>query len=134
MPADNVQLTLRMLDTFNRRDADAFVATLSPDVEWEDAGFWSDAGRIYRGHVELREWFEQILEPWSDFHLEAEEVTEAPGGGVFAQLHITARGQVSGAETKLRFWGIAWLRDGAVTRRRVFLDKAEALEAAGLPD
>jgi hypothetical protein len=32
-----------------RRDAEAFVATASPDIEWEDANYWTEVCRTYRG-------------------------------------------------------------------------------------
>jgi hypothetical protein len=72
------------------------------------------------------------VEPWSSFRLEVGEIIEAADGGVFGELHLTARGKGSGAETELRFWGVLWITNAGVTRRQVFLDRAEALEAAGL--
>jgi hypothetical protein len=45
---------------------------------------------------------------------------------------LTARGKDTGVETQQYFWSVAWITDGKVTRRQVFLDRAEALEAAGL--
>ena len=62
---EGVDLTLRQIDAVNRRDAEAFVATLSAEVEWEDALYWSDDSRVYRGRAEVREWFnEAVVEPW----------------------------------------------------------------------
>jgi ketosteroid isomerase-like protein len=48
---------LRALDAVNRRDAEAFGATASPDIEWEDANYWTEVSRTYRGKVEVREPF-----------------------------------------------------------------------------
>ena len=33
---ENVKVVLEAVEAFNRRDADAFVATTSADIEWED--------------------------------------------------------------------------------------------------
>jgi hypothetical protein len=47
---------------------------------------------------------------------------------------MTARGKASGAETQIRGWFVLWVTGGKITRRQVFLDREEALEAAGLSE
>src|SRR5687768_13204314 len=49
MSQENVEVIKRGADAWTRQDADAFLATLDPDVEWEDAMFWSEPMRVYRG-------------------------------------------------------------------------------------
>jgi ketosteroid isomerase-like protein len=128
----NVELVRRFVDATNRRDADAFVANLSPDVEWEDTLFWTQRVRTYRGRAGVREWLDEIQEPRESLHLQAEEIIDASGGRLFVEFTMTARGKESGAETEFRFWSVIWIVDGLVTRRQAFHDRAEALEAAGL--
>jgi ketosteroid isomerase-like protein len=132
MSQENVELVRRFVDATNRRDADAFVANLSPDVEWEDSLFWTQRARTYRGKVGVRKWFNEIQEPWESLHLEVEEITDASDGRLFVEFAITARGKESGAETQFRFWTVTWIADGKVTGRKSFHDRAEALDAAGL--
>jgi hypothetical protein len=36
---ENVEIALQQVEALNRPDVDAFVALVSPDVEWEDAVF-----------------------------------------------------------------------------------------------
>jgi ketosteroid isomerase-like protein len=133
MSQENVDVILQEVEAVNRRDADAFVATVSPDVEWEDSIFWSEVARSFRGKAELREWFNQVVnEPWESLHCSVEEITEAGDDRVFLGGLLTARGKDTGVETQQYFWSVAWITDGKVTRRQVFLDRAEALEAAGL--
>jgi ketosteroid isomerase-like protein len=131
----NVEISLQQIEAVNRRDADVLLAVVSPDVEWEDPSFWLGPTRTYRGRAEVREWFNQvILEPWESFHVEVEEITEAADDRVFGGFLITARGKGSGVETELRAWGVVWITDGEITRRKIFLDRDEALEAAGLSE
>jgi ketosteroid isomerase-like protein len=133
MSEENVEIVLKNVEAINRGDVDAFVATVSPDVEWEDAMFYSEVSRTYRGKDELREWFHRVLEPWESFHVEVDEIREAEdwvlGGGV-----ITARGRASSVETQLRGWLVFWVRDGMITKRQPFFDREVALEAAGLSE
>ncbi len=134
MSQENVEIVRRVVDAANRRDADAFVATLSPDVEWEDAFFWTEGPRTFRGRAGVREWLNQVQEPWESLHLEAEEVTDASDGRFIVGFRLTARGKESGVETQLRFWATCWTADGKITRRQAFRERADALEAAGLSE
>jgi ketosteroid isomerase-like protein len=133
MSQENVEIALHQVEAVNRQDAGAFVATVSPDVEWEDSVFWSEVSRTYRGRAEVREWFNQVvLEPWESLHCGVEEITEAADDLIFFGGLLTARGKDSGVDTELRFWTVNWIADGKVARRKVFLERSEALEAAGL--
>jgi ketosteroid isomerase-like protein len=132
MADDKVEIVRRVVDATNRRDADAFVAALSPDVEWEDNLFWTEAGRTYRGAGEVREWLNQVWEPWETLHMEALEITPAGDSRLFVGFELTARGKESGAETRARFWTVSQIADGKIRTRHAFRDRARALEAAGL--
>ena len=132
MSKENEELVRRVVDATNRRDPDAFVATLSPDVEWEDTLFWTEPRRTFRGRAGVREWLDQVWEPWADLQMEAHEITDASDGRLFVGFGLTARGRESGAETQIHLWTVSWIADGKVARRRSFRSRADALEAAGL--
>jgi ketosteroid isomerase-like protein len=130
-----VEFVKQVAAAWSRQDADAFLATVSPDVEWEDAVFWSEPMRVYRGHEEVRQWFERTLvEPWESFRLEVEEVIPAGEDRVVVGGFVAGRGKGSGAETEVHGWMILWITNGLIIRRRVFLDRDEALEAAALEE
>jgi steroid delta-isomerase-like uncharacterized protein len=132
MSQENAEIAVQQIEALNRRDVDAFLALVSPDVEWEDAIFWSEVARNYRGRAELREWFNRVLEPWESFHIEIDEITESADDRVLTGGILTTRGKGSGVETQLRGWFVFWIANGKITRRQVFLDRDKALEAAGL--
>jgi ketosteroid isomerase-like protein len=134
MPDESIDVVRLVVDATNRRDADAFVAALSPDVEWEDNLFGTEGGRTYRGAAEVRDWLNEVWQPWETLHMEALEIIPAPDGRVFVEFELTARGKESGAETHARFWTVTQIADGKIQSRRTFRDRGEALEAAGLTD
>lgn len=136
MSPENAEVVRRAGDALNRRDLDAFVALLSPYVEWEESGDVLPGLRgFHRGAQAVRKWFDEaILEAWESLHSEPEEITEASDGRVFAQSRATARGRASGVEVELRFWQVFWLADGKIVRRRLFRTRDAALVAAGLSD
>jgi ketosteroid isomerase-like protein len=134
MSQENVEVALKGVDAINRRDLDAFIACVHPDVVWEvDVEVSPFFRGIYRGRAEMREWFEQsFLEVWESFHVDVEEITEASDGRVFLEMFATARGRGSGVETEVRAWSVLWFADGKVARRKLFGTRDDALEAAGL--
>jgi steroid delta-isomerase-like uncharacterized protein len=134
MSQENVKIAQQHIEAYNRGDVDALVALVSPDVAWEDSVFWSEPARVYRGRAEVREWFNKIIEPWESFHIEVEEITEAVDYRVFVGGLLTTRGKGSGVETEVRGWFVLWVADSKITRRQVFLDRDEALEAAKLEE
>lgn len=52
MSEKSFEAILREVDG-EHRDAEAFVATASPDIEWEDANYWTEVCRTYRGKAEV---------------------------------------------------------------------------------
>jgi ketosteroid isomerase-like protein len=137
MSQENVEVVLAAVDAVNKRDPDAFIACLHHDIEWEEHGDPFPGLRgTYRGHTELRKWFQEaVVELWESLHVDVEEITEVPENRVFFGFLITARGRGSGAETELRGWQVLLCADGKVARRQgPFWARDEALEAAGLSE
>jgi ketosteroid isomerase-like protein len=128
---DNVR---ELVAAFNRGDADAFAALCVPDVEWEDAIFWTETSRTFRGREEVRSWFAQMREPWEDVQVAAEDFVEAGEDTLVHALSVTSRGKGSGVETKLLVWQVMAFTDGKTATRKVFRGRDEALEAAGLSE
>jgi ketosteroid isomerase-like protein len=129
MSQENVELALRALDAFQRQDADALVALLSPEVVWEENPDLPGLREVYRGRAEVREWMAAVLEVLKDLHAEVEELTELGDDRVFAEGVLTARGKGSGVPVELRVWMVLWFAESKITRRQVFWTRDQALEA-----
>ena len=132
MSQENVEVVLRHVEALRRRDVEVLIAVVSPDVEWEDAVFWSEPTHVYRGEAALRAWFQAVVEPWESIDAEVEEVTDTEDDRVLLGGVLTARGKASGVETQIRGWFVLWVTNGKITRRQAFRDRDLALEAAGL--
>jgi ketosteroid isomerase-like protein len=132
MSQENVELSLRALDAWNRRDVDALVALVSPDVVWEENPELPGLREVYRGRAEVRAWMEEVLEVLENLHVEVAKITELGDDRVFGETVLTARGKGSGVPVELRFWTVGSFAEGMITRRQVFWTRDEALEAAGL--
>ena len=64
MSAENAELLRRAVEAYNRRDIEALVAELDPEVEWHPAlpGPLEGAATIYRGHDGIAEMFRDFCE------------------------------------------------------------------------
>jgi ketosteroid isomerase-like protein len=71
-------------------------------------------------------------ETWESLLLEVDEITEIGDDRVLVCGQLTTRGKASGVETTIRGCLVFWIANGKITRRQVFLDRDEALEAVGL--
>jgi ketosteroid isomerase-like protein len=134
MSQENIDVILKAVEALNRRDADAFAACVSPDVEWETNRKMVGLGGTYRGRAGVRDFFEDLfgLETWESIDVEVEEVTEASDDRVLAGMLARTRGRGSGVPTELHLWQVFWFAESLITRRQVFWTRQEALEAAGL--
>ncbi len=56
------------------------------------------------------------------------------GDHVVALVRLSGKGEGSGVNVELATYHVLTFRDGKVARRRLYTDRAEALEAAGLSE
>ncbi len=133
MSQENVEAFKRGLDAFNRRDVEALLEELDPEVEWHPALLALVGGEatVYRGHEGLREMLRDLYDAFAENHVEVSEIRDL-GDRLVAIGRTRARGKESGAETQSPWGGVAEYKDGRAIRIRTYLDPNEALEAAGL--
>ena len=74
MSQENVELTLRINEAWNRRDVEAAVALSDPKGEWSGAFERITGGGTYRGHAGVRQYFEDLTEFSEESHVEYSEV------------------------------------------------------------
>jgi ketosteroid isomerase-like protein len=93
---------------------------------------WGVEGREYRGARGLAEGIADVDAMWQEWRQEVEDILDAGGGRVLVLLRLTARGRESGAPVDWRWAMLITLRDGKAIASRTYVDRARALEAAGL--
>jgi uncharacterized protein len=132
MSRENLDIARRGYEAFARRDLDAALELMHEDIEAHDPPEIPDA-TIYRGREAVRRDWEQTAEVLEDFSIDVEESFDA-GDEVVVFLRYRGRGRESGAEVEAPMAHIWTIRDGKAIRLRQYLDRAEALEAAGLSE
>ena len=131
MSRENVELLHQAIDTFNRRDLDAYLATNDPDVEFTPYERAMEGLGPYRGHDGVRTWWEESFAVYPDLRAELYEV-RALGDMTVARGRLRGTGAGSGASFERTLWLANEWRDKKVVWWRAFETEAEALEALGL--
>ena len=132
MSQENVEAYERAVEAANRRDIEALLEELDPEVEWYSAvvGMGSE---VYRGAEGIREMFGDADETIQDASFELSEIRDL-GDRLLCFGRLRAHGMASGAPTEVPFNQLVEFRNGKATVLRTFLDPKEALEAAGLEE
>ncbi len=130
MSGENVEWIERFFELYNRREIDAWVELLAPDVEWHIDP--EDPDRtVHRGLEAVKRhvlyWAEMM-----DTTVEVREIFEASDDQAVAWTRLKVRGELSGAAAWQDLAFIFKLRDGLVVRVQETQHKREALEAVGL--
>ena len=132
MSQENVEAVERFVDAFSRRDVEAMLEELDPEVEWHSAFLAPLVGEatVYRQHEGVRELLRDLYEALAEIHIEISEIRDL-GDRIVGIGRIRARGKESGAETESPFGYVTDIKNGKAIRIRAYLDPKDALEAAG---
>jgi ketosteroid isomerase-like protein len=125
--ADTLQA---MFEAFNRRDFEAAMQHLHPQVELRPALTELDVRDRYVGRGEFGQFLETITDAWETYVVEAEETIEGPEDRVLVAERWHARGR-GGIEFDFELTDVYSFRDGLVARVDGFKDRAAALAALG---
>jgi ketosteroid isomerase-like protein len=134
MSAENIELVRAATEAMQRGDAEGALAALDPEIEWHATVGGVDEGRVARGHDEVVQGFLDYFEVWERIELRAEEYIDAGGEEVVVFFHEVAKGRKSGIVVETDTGTINTVRDGKIVRVRSYMDRDEALRAAGLSD
>jgi ketosteroid isomerase-like protein len=129
-PESNVDLLRRFVEVFNRRDLDLVVADLDPDVELHE---WPEApgAQSYRGPDGVRRALEVWFDAWEWMQVVITDTKEI-GDRILVTLHQRAKGIGSEVEVEVDTYNVYTFHEGKMTRMELFLNRDDALEAAGL--
>ena len=90
----------------------------------------------FLGHEGVRRWREQVFEIAEDARVEPEEIVDVHDDGETVLMLLRATGTASYSGIKLDIeWAAIWtIRGGKLLRAQGYLNRADALEAAGLSE
>ena len=118
----------RAYEGFGRRDIDAVLSVMDPDIEWDATDALAHTG-VFRGHDGVTEYIESLSESWQEYELDPEQFAESGDGSQVMVLGTVTGTLASGQPIEARFAHVLHLGDdGKVRRLKVCLDREAALE------
>jgi ketosteroid isomerase-like protein len=134
MSQENVEIVRRAFEEFNRGGWEAMIGTYwDPEIVWDLSPSGIPGLGIYRGVDEVRSFFEDWFSafPFEEWGQEVDDVIDCGGDQVVAVLRQRGR-STSGLAAELEYAQVIEFRDGKLLRMTFYLEREEALEAAGL--
>jgi hypothetical protein len=134
MSQENVEVIERAVAAINARDLDGYLACCTADIELHTP--LAAVGGVYEGPIGIRRWFTDLEDVGPDFRIELERVETIRPGRVLGFLRVTGSGRTSGLQVTdaTPITNVYDLVEGKIRRVRIFMDRQEALDAAGLSE
>jgi ketosteroid isomerase-like protein len=132
MSAEYVEAIRQSLDAWNRGDRDAWLAAAHPDIEWVSEIVQRVEGQVYRGHEEMRRYWDDWHAIW-DVDIDVTDFLDL-GDTVVVLACLKTRGVSSGIEVERPAAYVFEFEDGMARRARAYLDQRAALASVGVDD
>ena len=129
MSQENVEVVRRSFDAWNEGDVDAIRRFYAEDVVVQTG--ITELGRTFEGDNPIGRWAAELRETWAKVHWEVERLFEV--GDLVVTFHRgMAVGRESGVKVVRELTTLFHVRYGKIASERIYLDREEALKAAGL--
>jgi ketosteroid isomerase-like protein len=146
MSRENLELVERVVAAVNERDVDGYVACCADDIKLHTP--WAAVEGVYEGPEAIRRFFADLQDWAPDFRLTIERAEPIGATRVLVFLRASLSGRASGLPAVAMSGGLGDARatgelstatvfdfvGGSVASIRVFLDRAQGLEAVGLAE
>jgi ketosteroid isomerase-like protein len=130
MSQENVETVGRAIAAINARDIDTYLTLCTENVEL----LMPMVGAEYLGADGVRRFLTDIEDAGPDFRIEVERVQAIGDSKAIAFVRISSTGRASGIVVGAESANIYDFIEGKISRVRIFLDRDEALKAAGLSE
>ena len=136
MSQENVEIVRRAFKAATRKpepDVETLTELSHPDHRMitDYGAMGSDA---YLGMEGFLKALADFQVDWEEWHQELDDFVESGVEAVIVLGHLVARGQSSGIPVEGHWAALVKLRDGQLVSTQFFLNREEALEAAGLSE
>lgn len=124
--AQDVEALARLaFDALNRRDMEAFIELLDPEVEFESLVAEAE-GTVFRGAEGVRQWWNHVVASLGGIGFEPVEIRAI--GDDSGLTKVRASGEAGGVTVAQTMWQVAILRDGRPIWWKVCRTEQEALD------
>jgi len=127
-----VEIVQRAVAALNARDLEGYLTCCTEDLELHTP-LEAFVG-VYEGRDGIKRWLADVEDAAPDFHIDLQDVKAVGSHQVLAFAHLGSTGRASGVPLAGDSGNVYDLVDGKIRRTRIFLDRADALKAAGLEE
>jgi ketosteroid isomerase-like protein len=131
MAHENVDVVRSAYEGFNREGSPGTLPYLHADVEWDESNLPARRPGIYRGHDGILKLGQQNAELWKEIRVDIDDLVDVGAEIVVAFVRVRGRGKNTGEEVELAMSQVWTVRDGKGVRVKLYLDRHQAMEAAG---
>jgi ketosteroid isomerase-like protein len=128
MSHENVELTRRAFDAFNKRNLDAYLALMDEDVEVVSRLVAMEGS--FHGHDGICRWWQTLFDVWPDYTAQVVEMRDL-GDLTITAAQMEGHGAGSDIPSQETIWQVARLRRGKCVWWGTYSTRDEALEAVG---
>jgi ketosteroid isomerase-like protein len=132
MSREKVEVVRAANDAFLRGDIETALNALDPQIEWHATVGGIDEGHVYRGRNEVVQAFADYFEVWERIEMRADDYIDTGGDEVVVLHHEVAKGRDSGLVVETDTGTVNTVRNDKIVRVRSYMDRDQALRAAGL--
>jgi ketosteroid isomerase-like protein len=134
MAQENIEALRAQVEALNRGDLDAWLEGFDREVEFREPPEWP-GGEEGTGREAALATMLRAMEDAEDLNIEIERIEELDRPDrLFLTTHVTARGKGSGIPVDFNRYDVITMRDGKILRAEIYLNRDQALEAAGLSE
>ena len=134
MSSENVEIARRGLIACFAQPPDLEIAMEIADPGIFFTSNWGAEESEFHGVDGIVEGIAEMAAAFDPWRQELEEIIDAGDGAVVAFMRLTARGRESGVPVEFPWALLITLSGGLITSARAFIDRDEALRAAGVGD
>jgi ketosteroid isomerase-like protein len=131
MSEENLEIVRRFIEAWSAHDRAELAKYLHPHAVFHSA-ITNVVGETFYGPDQILGVFDRWAEEWSAIRWEVDEYIDVDESRVVTLHKVIATGRASGVETARDLGGVIEIREGLVVKQWIYLDRNEALEAAGL--
>ena len=131
MSQENVEIVRRSFSAWSDWDLDAIRGRYADDAVIQTPV--TGLGTTFEGGDPIGRWLADLRETWAEVRWEIDRIFETDDV-VVTFYRGSVIGRESGIEVTPELTGVYCIRDGKIASQRIFLDRSEALEAAGLQE
>ena len=132
MSSGNLEIVRATYEAFNHESREAMLEFLHPEIEWDESDLPARRPGIYRGHEGIVSLLEENATLWENICIAIDDIAEGKDGRVIAFIRAKGRGRNTGVDVELASAQVWTIQDGKAVHVRLYLDREEALQAAGL--